>query len=142
MQDQAASKDGSTEQLLSYASAIIDTLRHERDLARAAHAHSCDMFGGRIHILEAQLARRDVEIEAHAEQVGRFPLTADAIVRQEMHEKKRSKMHPVSMAQEEVMTMMQRTVARNKTLEEEIKGLFKQVCVFDHPGLFCYIVSY
>lgn len=117
--------DGSHEQLLLYAGAIIDALRHERDVAKSAHAQSREMFEGRIHTLEAQLARRDAELEAQA---GYFPLTTSGAVWKEMHKNKQISRPPVSVAQEEVVTMVQRIEVRNKTLEEEIKGLFQQVC--------------
>lgn len=122
--DEAASRDVSEDQLLSYAGAIIDTLRHECDLARVTHAHFREMFEDRIQTLEAQLARRDAELETH---VGHLVLEANAAPRILMQNEKRSRKEPVSMAQEEVMIILQRTSARNKTLEEEIKGLFKRL---------------
>jgi hypothetical protein len=128
--------DGAEDQLLSYAGAIIDTLRHERDLARIAHAHSREMLECRIHSLEAQLARRDAELEVCGEHVGYAAPEANALLRKEMQKEKRYKKEPVSMAEEEVMIMLQRTTARNKTLEEEIKGLFRRVCIIDRAGLF------
>ena len=131
--DQATSKDGSEEQLFLYAGAIINTLRHERDLANAAHAHSCEMFQGRIHILEAQLARREAELEAQGEYI---PLTTDRAVWKETRENKKFQRPPASVGQEEVMTMMRGTEARNMTLEEEIKGLFQRVGTSSHLDFF------
>lgn len=95
------------------------------------------MFEDRIQTLEAQLARRDAELETH---VGHLVLEANAAPRILMQNEKRSRKEPVSMAQEEVMIILQRTSARNKTLEEEIKGLFKRVCIFGH--LVCFAVSF
>jgi hypothetical protein len=110
-------------------------LRHERDLARVAHAHTREMFEGRIHSLEAQLARRDAELEARAEHVGYVALEPSVAQRRGMQKGKRFKMEAVSIAEEEAMTMLQWTTGRNKALEEDIKGLFRRVCIL----LFSYL---
>ena len=88
------------------------------------------MYEERIRTLEAQLARRDAELEARGEHVGHVALEPNPTSKKEMHKKKGYGKEPAPMAQEEVMTVLQRTTVRNKTLEEEIRNLFKRVRIY------------
>jgi hypothetical protein len=113
-----------------YAGAVIDTLRRERDLARVAHEHTRQIFQDRIDNLEAQLARRDAELEACGGDVEPPMLEASSVLKKEDQKGKKFRKEQVLIPQEEVLTLQQQSTTRNKTLEEEIRGLFKRVRIF------------
>jgi len=58
------SEHGSDDEIRSYATAMISSLRAERDLERKAHEQTRQQADYRIIQLEAQLARRDAELAA------------------------------------------------------------------------------
>jgi len=60
------SASDSENELLSYASSMISTLRLQRDGERFAHKQTREQADSRIAILEGQLASREAELEAYA----------------------------------------------------------------------------
>lgn len=57
-------RENETQDLFSYASAMINALRLQRDNERHSHSRTRDIANNRITLLEAQVARRDAEIAA------------------------------------------------------------------------------
>lgn len=114
------------EELISYATAIIDILRKERDREKRSRIQTRELADARIVALEAMVSRRDAELEACVASVdyqsplkNSLPSTSsvkDIIVS-----------HHEPMSQEEVISILDMTTARNKTLEMEINLLTKQV---------------
>ena len=101
---------------------MIETLRRERDLEREAHAQTRRSAQARIDSLEAQLSRREVELETFISGVGptvpiiqhEYPRNADQLIDE-------------PLTSEQIISVLDATAARNKTLETEIRTLFKRV---------------
>ncbi|KAJ3570605.1 hypothetical protein NP233_g4294 [Leucocoprinus birnbaumii] len=140
------------EDQLAYAGAIIERLRRERDNERVAHSLTRDALQSRVDILEAQLARREAELEFYATHTSCVPTVlsgrndvnarSDADDRNSPVERPRggsSSPNPTKskntvtsetgqpFTDEAVLQMLNATAARNRTLKVEIKTLFKQL---------------
>ena len=102
---------------------MIETLRKERDLEHEAHAQTRDLAQARLVSLAAQLSRREAELESFisgTHTISTIPLE---------HPKLAKKLIDESLTSEQVISALDATLTRNKTLETEIRGLFKQVRV-------------
>ncbi|KAF5361781.1 hypothetical protein D9756_002832 [Leucocoprinus leucothites] len=141
------------EDQLAYAGAIIDRLRRERDDERVAHGLTRDALQSRVDILEAQLARRDAELEMYATHTSCMPAVLsgrnDANVgykpdddgsKVKRHRSISSPLDPgeprnstnvpppgQALTNEAIIEMLNTTAARNRALEVEIKTLFKRL---------------
>ena len=126
------SEHGSDDEIRTYATAMISSLRAERDLERKAHEQTRQQTDYRIIELEAQLARRDAELAAcitHADdllsqskgQEDKFRRLNDRETRS------RSRHDNRHMTKEQAIKVMEATSARNKALELEVQGLFDRV---------------
>ena len=107
--------------LLHHAMTMIETLRKERDLEHEAHAQTRDLAQARLVSLAAQLSRREAELESFisgTHTISTIPLE---------HPKLAKKLIDESLTSEQVISGLDATLIRNKTLETEIRGLFKQV---------------
>lgn len=104
-----------TQDHLSYAGAIIERLRRERDEERMEHASTREALQSRIDALEARLARRETELEYYTTHAAseRNQVEVDS--------------DPEAMTNEDIIMMLDTTAARNRSLEVEIKSLFKRV---------------
>ncbi|KZT21131.1 hypothetical protein NEOLEDRAFT_1139747 [Neolentinus lepideus HHB14362 ss-1] len=116
------------EDVYAYASAMIAALRVERDLERKAHSQTRRDTEYRITALEAQLARRDAELEAciyHTEHRAKIQST---------DKKYRSNKTPsggaCSMTDEDIISVLEATAAKNRALELEVKQIAAQVRSF------------
>jgi hypothetical protein len=63
-------------------------------------------------------------------------LEASSTLRKENQKRKKFRKEQVLIPQEEVLTLQQQITTRNKTLEEEIRGLFRRVRIFNIPSMF------
>jgi hypothetical protein len=135
-----------TQEHLSYAGAIIERLRRERDEERVEHVLTREALQSRIDALEARLARRETELEyyntraAHrspalernpAEDIG--STSSEGILDSIPQVKSDPSLKGVDlndplqvMTNEDIIKMLNSTAARNRTLEVEIKTLFKR----------------
>ncbi|KAF7770765.1 hypothetical protein Agabi119p4_6739 [Agaricus bisporus var. burnettii] len=104
-----------TQDHLSYAGAIIERLRLERDEERMEHASTREALQSRIDALEARLARRETELEYYT--------THAAAERNQVEVDS----DPEAMTNEDIIMMLDTTAARNRSLEVEIKSLFKRL---------------
>jgi len=119
---------------LSYVPSILASLSLERDNERKAHARTRDLAEKRILALEVQLSRREIELErcivgGHVHDVvaegdktprQRISLSAMALPEDVLHEQ---------IGNEEIISILDSTVARNKILESEVKTLIRRVCI-------------
>ncbi|KAF8958673.1 hypothetical protein BDZ97DRAFT_1761909 [Flammula alnicola] len=115
--------DDDEEDLISYASSIIESLRRERDNERRAHAQTRESAEARILALEAKLSRREAELEAcvaHADHGVSVEVRISPRIKERM---------PANdlVTSEQIISMLDITVARNKLLESEITTLFKRL---------------
>ncbi|TFK39645.1 hypothetical protein BDQ12DRAFT_63224 [Crucibulum laeve] len=109
----------SEQDLLSCAATMIETLRHERDTARMAHTRYKLESEARITALQAQISRREAELEFYVAHIGTDSPVPDSVhISVPDHE-------PIS--NEQAIRMLDRTTARNKALELEIKTLFQRL---------------
>lgn len=144
------------EDQLAYAGALINRLRRERDDERVAHVLTREALQSRIDALEAQLARREAELEYCATRTTHIPILSsrrnDANVasispdgnidlkgatRTGSSPKTAAPYEPKSdgtgltqtqaLTNEEIIKILNMTAARNRTLEVEIKTLSKRV---------------
>lgn len=120
------------DELQMYATAIISSLRSERDLERNSHEHTRHQAECRIIELEAQLARRDAELAAHITHTDGFLRESHDQGRKSRPLKDQKKVSSSQngnrhMTKEEAIQVMEATSARNKTLEQEVQGLFDKV---------------
>ncbi|KIM88483.1 hypothetical protein PILCRDRAFT_814379 [Piloderma croceum F 1598] len=127
-----SSEQSFNDEVQMYATAIISSLRSERDLERNAHEQTRHQAECRIIELEAQLARRDAELAARITHTDGFL--------SESHDQER-KSQPLNdhgkvsscqndnrhMTKDEAIQVMEATSARNKTLEQEVQGLFDKL---------------
>ncbi|THH15950.1 hypothetical protein EW146_g4606 [Bondarzewia mesenterica] len=108
---------------LAYASSLISSLTSERDFERKAHARQEAENKSRIATLEAQVARREAEIES---------LTISGA--QERTEAKLSLSRPASplnlgdpgsirMTNDEAIRILERSSSRNRLLKREVEGI-------------------
>jgi hypothetical protein len=120
---------GSNDEFRTYATAVIASLRAERDLERKAHEQTRHHAKYRIIAIEAQLARRDAELEACITH-------ADDFLQQGGNQKHLSRVHEAGgnqrndcgrLSTEEAIQVMEATSAKNKVLEQEVQNLFKRV---------------
>jgi len=107
--------------LISYAASMIQNLCRERDEEKRTHAITRSTAEARILALEAQLSRREAELELQIVNSGnrtRLPFES----------------HPAQeqMASAEIISMLDDAVVRNKVLEVEIKSLLKRVRCSNH----------
>ena len=102
---------------------MIETLCRERDLEHKAHAQTRDLAEARLVSLAAQLSRREAELESFISGTH----TVSTIHPEHPSLAKMSIDEPLTS--EQVISALDSTLTRNKTLEVEIKGLFKRVRV-------------
>jgi hypothetical protein len=100
---------------------MIETLCRDRDLGHKAHAQTRDLAQARLVTLAAQLSRREAELESLVS--GTY--TASTIHLE--HPRLAKKLIDEPLTSEQVIAALDATLTRNKTLEFEIKGLFKRV---------------
>jgi hypothetical protein len=101
---------------------MIETLRKDRDLEREAHAQTRDLTQAQLVSLAAQLSRREVELESF------ISGTAHPLSAMDLEPLRHSRqLTGESLTSEQVISAFDATLARNKTLEVEIEGLFKRV---------------
>ncbi|EPQ56773.1 hypothetical protein GLOTRDRAFT_121105 [Gloeophyllum trabeum ATCC 11539] len=110
----------SDEDLHAYASALIASLRVERDLERKAHAITRRDAEHRVALLEAQVARRDAELEAcifHPEHMSKLQAAE--------HEPKLVPLSAkdTSLSEEDIISVLEMTARRNRALELEVKEI-------------------
>lgn len=101
---------------------MIETLHRERDLERKAHTQTRDLAQARLLALAAQISRREAELESF--------ISSPAHTIQLEHPRQAEQLIGEPLTSEEAISALDATLARNKTLEIEIKGLFKQVRIF------------
>ena len=100
---------------------MIETLCRERDLEHKAHAQTRDLAEARLVSLAAQLSRREAELESF--------ISGSHIISTIHLENPRlaKKLIDEPLTTEQVISALDATLTRNKTLELEVKGLFKRV---------------
>lgn len=134
-------------------------MRRERDSEREAHTSTTEALQSKIDLLVTQLARRDVELEYYATHTMRTQtpafspghdagnaVSSSVQSRPGPTEAKRTgllsqagrageqELGPAtarSITNEEIIKMLSTTAARNRSLEVEIKTLFKRVNQFE-----------
>ncbi|KAF8812890.1 hypothetical protein BYT27DRAFT_7335353 [Phlegmacium glaucopus] len=109
----------SESELLLHATTMTETLRRERDFERKAHAQTRDSAQARIVSLEAQVSRREVELESCIAGAAHTVSTIE-----HGHPRDADQLIDEPLTREQVIYA---TVARNKMLDIEIKGLFKRL---------------
>lgn len=114
----------SDEQLLAYATCVITSLQAERDSERQAHQRTRQQAESQILVLEAQLARREVELETCIAHTPDCFQLAEQVVQS-----------TTPMSQEEVAKVLSVTSAKNRALDREVKTLSERVrcSVSSHP---------
>lgn len=111
----------SDQRLMNYAAAMIDTLVHERDLARTAHQSLLLDAKAQIAALEAELAHRDLELEkciSHCVDCPEF-------------QRSRTGFEPFTPMEPSVLSkILQKTSTRHKILElgnQQLKGQVRTI---------------
>ena len=105
-------------QQLSYAGAIIGSLR--RALQRECEAHS--ETRSKVRILEAQVARRDAELEKYIQNGQPLPVPPHGETEPES---------PVeALDSGQISSLLQQTSANNRVLELEVQNLARKVGLF------------
>ena len=122
----------SNDQYMAYATAVIASLRAERDLERNAHERTRQQAEHRITELEARLARRDAELEACVAHTNDFlsqGTSHDCLTyrSQDGEAGKQNRSDNPHLLREDAIQVMETTSAKNKVLELEIRSLFKRV---------------
>lgn len=110
------SPDSSSGDLLDHAIGLITSLRRERDLERKAHDRTRHSDNARISTLEAQLARREAELEeciAHTGECSGRP--------SKLPHQKTTGGELAVMTLDETIRVSDLAEVRNRTLEEELK---------------------
>ena len=100
---------------------MIETLCRERDVEHKAHAQTRDLAEARLVSLAAQLSRREAELESFVS--GTHTVSTIHLE----HPRLTKKLIDESLTSEQVSSALDATLTRNKTLEVEIRGLFKRV---------------
>ncbi|KAF9480384.1 hypothetical protein BDN70DRAFT_877644 [Pholiota conissans] len=113
-------------ELLTHTSVLIEALRRERDNERKAHAQTRETAEVRILALEAKIARRETELEmciANAEH-GEAVKETKAIT-----QRAKTKLvdFETSYEDDEIISVLDHSVARNKVLEGEISTLYRRL---------------
>ena len=101
---------------------MIETLRKERDIERKAHAQTRDLAQAQLIALAAQLSRREAELESS---ISGTAHTVSTI--QLEHSRHATQSIGEPLTSEQVISALNATLVRNKTLEIEINDLFKRV---------------
>ncbi|KAF5383838.1 hypothetical protein D9615_003855 [Tricholomella constricta] len=120
---QPAQSQGMRENM--YADGIIRALKHELLLERQAHAQT----RARVHTLEAQVASRDAALETWAQHTGTS--TPSAVRGQHVNVKGKGKRKgkgpetPRDLNRAEISSLFVQTRAKNRTLEQEVRNLFR-----------------
>jgi hypothetical protein len=111
---------------------MISSLRVERDLERQSHQQTRQQAEYHIIELQAQLARRDAELEAYITRTDEFPSPENAPRRNSQFHKDKESGPSVDrhITKEEALRVMEATAAKNKLLELEVQGLFKKVRIY------------
>ncbi|KJA17043.1 hypothetical protein HYPSUDRAFT_1045049 [Hypholoma sublateritium FD-334 SS-4] len=123
---QARSND--EEELLAYATAMVDALRRERDAERRAHAQTQEQAEARILALEAKLSRREAELEAYVVGDGQDRSEVETEPEQiTPRVKPRVLFEGGVIADDQITALFDETVARNKRLESEITTLYRRL---------------
>ena len=100
---------------------MIEALCRERDLEHKAHIQTRDLAEARLVSLAAQLSRREAELESF--------ISGTHIIStiHPEHPRLAEKLMDEPLTSEQVISALDATLTRNKTLEVEIRGLFKRV---------------
>jgi hypothetical protein len=100
-----------------YATAMLNSLQSERDSERRSHQQTRFDAQSKISLLEAQLARREAQLEAciaHTPEC--FPLPQQSA---------QSQAEPIE--QNEAVKVLETTLAKNRSLEAEVVLLAERV---------------
>ena len=100
---------------------MIETLCRERDLEHKAHVQTRELAEARLVSLAAQLSRREAELESY------ISGNHSASKNYPEHPRLAEKLIDEPFTSEQVISALDATLTRNKTLEFEIRGLFKRV---------------
>lgn len=100
---------------------MIETLCRERNLEHRAHARTRNLAEARLVSLTARLSRREAELESIISSTNTVP-TIDI-----EHPRFAKKVIDEPLTSEQIVSALDSTLTRNKTLEVEIRGLFKRV---------------
>jgi hypothetical protein len=107
--------------LLLHATTMIETLCRERDLEHKAHVQTRELAEARFVSLAAQLSQREAELESFIS--GTHSVSS---IHPE-HPRLAKELIDEPISNEQVISALDATLTRNKTLEVEIRGLFKRV---------------
>ncbi|KAF8171509.1 hypothetical protein BJ912DRAFT_1082227 [Pholiota molesta] len=126
------------EEVISYASALNEILRRERDDERRAHAQTREIAEARILVLEAKLSRREAELEACVER----PQHVKAVWEETTPRAKTRRVdfdNNDGIPSDQIISILDDTVARNKLLEKEISALYRRLenaraAASEHPS--------
>ncbi|PPQ72555.1 hypothetical protein CVT26_003952 [Gymnopilus dilepis] len=110
----------SKDDMFSYAASIIEVLRKERDNERRSHAQTRVAFEARLVALEAQLSRREAELAACA-------LHKHRHVSEDLSVEETTDLKQGIIDSDQIISLLDNTVTRNKVLEAEIKSLAKRL---------------
>ena len=120
---------------LAYATSLLSTLNSERELARTAHARAQAEAQATIARLQAQVARRDAEIErlaASSPTARGCPYCAGAKeVRSPRGGSPASawldEPVPVRITKDDAIQILEKSASRNRGLKREVEGLVARV---------------
>ena len=103
---------------------MIEALRRERDEERHAHAETRRIADEKVLELEAMISRHEAELESCVSKADHSPFPEKFL--------RRPRSQPLSLApalDDEILSALDITTARNKLLEAEIKVLSARVCM-------------
>jgi len=120
--------------VLSYAPSILASLRLERDNERKAHARTRDLAEKRVLALEIQLSRREIELERCIVGGHVHDVVAEGDITPQQRISHPAMAPPVEVldeqiGNEEIISILDSTLARNNILEGEVKTLIRRVCI-------------
>jgi len=141
----------SEDQILPYASSVLASLRIERDNERKAHAKTREFAEKKILALQARLSWHEVELErcitgGHAHDgCGGSGKDGEGDLTPRRRTSSPATMSPLpspvdpleKVGSEEIISMLDATVARNRILEGEVRTLFRRVCNFSCTRFRC-----
>jgi hypothetical protein len=106
---------------------MIVYLRVERDIERRAHKFASLHAESRISELEAQLARREAQLEACVAHAGLCFESSSPLSISSAQRKAANACSSGKMSQEEIVQALDMASAKDKALEIEVKGLIERV---------------
>jgi hypothetical protein len=114
---------------------LVKTLASEQK----AHSNTLQILNqaeNQIAILNAKVARREVELESHNFILDDFHSSRPSDQRKHVDGASRNIHGHVKITQAEALSALQATAQRNRALEQEITTLAGRVCVIQHLLLF------